>query len=65
MDSVEEDDLKMRQHPKRIVYGKLRLTLGAKNSRKVGVENQFDSKRKRKVGRGGRKKTKGWDNWDV
>jgi len=46
---------KARQHSKRIRRGKLRLTLGAKNARKVEAESQFDSK-KRKERRGGRRK---------
>lgn len=33
---------------KGIAQGEVRLTLGAKNARKVEAESQFDSKRERK-----------------
>lgn len=53
----------MNWHSERIAQGELRLTLGTKNARKVEVESQFDSKKKRTERRGRKEKTKGSENW--
>ena len=52
---------KIRQRPEWIGRGKLRLTLGVKNARKVEVESQFDSKNEKKEE--GRRKEEDEGNW--